>query len=284
MLPMEKNLPRSTWRLILSGPQPGRVNMALDSAILAAVGRGEAPPTLRLYRWDPPCLSLGYSQSPTDVDLFRLEERGWDLVRRPTGGRAILHTDELTYAVIGSRDEARLQGSLMDSYRRISQALYQALETLGLPVEVHQGKNPLAHQQPVCFENPSDFEITVGGKKIIGSAQARKKEGILQHGSLPLSGDLTRITEVLRYSSPGERQEAAAALLGRAQTVSSVLGQEVSWDQAAKAFVDAFQSALHLELVQEELTSREQAAARQLVTSRYGSPAWTRGDHLIPAS
>jgi lipoate-protein ligase A len=277
---MEEILPKSTWRLILSEPQPGPLNMAVDSAILKAVGRGEVRPTLRLYRWDPPCLSLGFSQSVADVDLSRLKQQGWDLVRRPTGGKAILHVDELTYAVIGPWEDPRLTGSLMDSYQRISRALIQALEALGLPVKVHQGRNLGANQEPVCFENPSDFEITVGGKKIIGSAQARKKEGVLQHGSLPLNGDLTRITRVLRYPSARDRREAAAALPGKAQTVSGVLDRAVSWNQAAEAFVEGFQAALQLNLVQEDLTDREQAAARELVKSRFGNPDWTQGAHL----
>lgn len=277
---MENTLPRAAWRLILSDPQPGSLNMAQDAAILEAVGRGEVPPTLRLYRWDPPCLSLGYSQPAADVDLDRLRERGWGLVRRPTGGRAILHTDELTYAVIGPRSDPRLDGGLMDSYRRISQALFQALLSLGVPVEVHQGKNPLAHHQPVCFENPSDFEITVNGKKIIGSAQARKKEGILQHGSLPLSGDLTRITQVLTYPSDQLRRQAANTLLEKGDTVAGVLGQEIPWDQAALAFQDSFQDVLNLDLQSASLTPAERDSAERLVQEQYGNPAWTRGDHL----
>ncbi len=277
---METHLPGATWRLILSDPQPGKVNMALDSAILEAVGRGDVPPTLRLYRWDPPCLSLGYSQPRADADLVRLEQKGWDLVRRPTGGRAILHTDELTYAVIGPWTDPRLQGSLMDSYQRLSQALLLALKLLELPVEIHHGKDPRARQQPVCFENPSDFEITVEGKKIIGSAQARKKDGLLQHGSLPLTGNLTRITEVLRYPSNREREQAAALLLSRAETVSGVLGREVSWDEAARVFIDAFQTALNLDLVPGQVTPSEAKTARRLVEERFGNFDWTGGNHL----
>jgi len=277
---MDENLPHTTWRLIISDPQRGSSNMAQDSAILAAIGRGDVPPTLRLYRWDPPCLSLGYSQPSADVDLPRLRERGWDLVRRPTGGRAILHTDELTYAVIGPRTDPRLEGGLMDSYRRISRALFQALLSLGVPVEVHQGKNPLAYHQPVCFENPSDFEITVAGKKIIGSAQARKKEGILQHGSLPLSGDLTRITQVLAYPSEQQRDQAAQTLLEKGQTVASVLGRDIPWEEAARAFTDAFQAVLNLDLRTGELTPAEMETAEALVQEQYGNPAWTQGNHL----
>lgn len=254
--------------------------MALDAAILEAVGRSAVLPTLRLYAWNPACLSLGYSQPYGDVDLDRLQAQGWDIVRRPTGGRAILHTDELTYAVIGPKSDPRLEGGLMDSYRQISQALFQALDRLGLPVEVHSGKNPLAHHQPVCFENPSDFEITVRGKKIIGSAQARKKESILQHGSLPLTGDLTRITQALLYPSEEDRSQAGQTLLEKAATVQAVLGREISWEEAADAFQEAFQDVLHLELREDSLTAAELERAEALAKTQFGAPDWIQGAHL----
>ena len=278
---MENNYPVSTWRLILSDPLPGKMNMALDAAILEAVGRGTVLPTLRLYAWSPPCLSLGYSQPFSDVDLSRLDQQGWDVVRRPTGGRAILHTDELTYSVIGPRTEPRLEGGLMSSYRRISSALFQALHLLGLPVKVHAGKNPLAHHQPVCFENPSDFEITVEGKKIIGSAQARKKEGILQHGSLPLSGDLTRITQALYYPSEQERKEAGKILLEKATTAASILNEEISWKKASEAFRESFSQVLRLDLQEDTFTPAELDHARQLAANQYGDSQWTQGTHKI---
>ena len=274
---MENDLPRTPWRLILSDPQPGKMNMAVDSAILEAVEQGAAQTTLRLYDWSPPCLSIGYNQAFSDIDLQHLKSFGWDIVRRPTGGRAILHIDELTYSVIGPKTDPHLRGSLMDSYRQISRALYQALLSLGLSVEIHTGKNPLAHHQPICFENPSDFEITVNGKKIIGSAQARKKEGILQHGSLPLSGNLARITEVLAYSTENDRAEAKKILLEKAATASSESGQEISWEKAALAFRKAFTEVLNLDLVEKNLSSWELERARYLADNQFGSSEWTRG-------
>jgi lipoyl(octanoyl) transferase len=281
---MTENFPLTTWRLILSDPKPGALNMAVDSAILAAVERGEAPPTLRLYRWDPPCLSLGYSQAYSDIDLGLLTANNWDVVRRPTGGRAILHIDELTYAVIGPKNDPRLAGNLMNSYQQISRALFDALSRMGLPVEVHAGKNPEAHHQPVCFENPSDFEITAAGKKIIGSAQARKKISLLQHGSLPLVGDLARITKALRYSSDTERCQAGEALLQKASTVYDVLKVEISWDQAAKTFVDSFSRVLNLKLVEGDLSPNEKDHACQLESSQFGHPDWTQGTRPLKAS
>jgi lipoate-protein ligase A len=205
-----------------------------------------------------------------------MEKYSWDIVRRPTGGRAILHTDELTYAVIGRKSDPRLTGGLMESYRRLSEALYRSLQLLGLPVKIHQGKNPLANSQPVCFENPSDFEITVNGKKIIGSAQARKKNALLQHGSLPLWGDLTRITKALMYNSPAERQEAANSLLQKATTAETVLETELSWDTAAEGFMEGFSSTLNLRLKEDSLNPYEEILVNEFLITKFDNDQWTK--------
>jgi lipoate-protein ligase A len=250
--------------------------MAVDSAILKAIGRETVLPTLRLYRWNPPCLSLGYSQPYSDLDQEKLNQNGWDIVRRPTGGRAILHAVELTYSVIGSQADPRLKGGLLESYRRISQALAESLSILGLAVQINLGKKSDNRIQAVCFENPSEYEITIAGKKIIGSAQARKKEGILQHGSLPLTGDLGRITEVLQYPSDVQRHGAARELLNKAVTVESALGRFVSWEEAAQAFQTGFQKALNLQLIPGELSAPEKEDVEHLVKIQYGNSEWTR--------
>jgi lipoate-protein ligase A len=264
------------WRLLIMPPARGSWNMAVDEAILEHLERGESLPTLRLYAWDPPCLSLGHSQPFADVDRVRLAARGWEVVRRATGGRAILHTDELTYSVTGKAEDPILTGGVLESYSRIAQALFLALKSLGLPVEVKEGKsNDPAVPNPVCFEVPSTYEITVGGKKLIGSAQARKKEGVLQHGSLPLTGDLTRICQALVFENEAIRESAAQRLLARATTVESVLGETLSWDTASQAFIHAFESQLGLCFERGDLSGSESKRAAELVTEKYDHPSWT---------
>jgi lipoate-protein ligase A len=263
------------WRLLYSPPARGAWNMAVDEAILEHIGRRESIPTLRLYAWQPACLSLGYAQPFADVDVARLKERGWEVVRRPTGGRAILHTDELTYSVIAPADEPRVAGSVLESYNRLAGALLEAVSILGLPVELkaEEGSN---HEtpNPVCFEVPSAYEITVNGKKLIGSAQARRREGVLQHGSLPLTGNLTRITEALTFADDAARLEAATRLLGRATTVESVLGGPAPWDEAARAIARAFELKFSLEFVDGGLTESEKERAEELVREKYDHPDW----------
>jgi lipoyl(octanoyl) transferase len=252
--------------------------MAVDEAILESVGRGDSSPTLRLYAWEPPCLSLGYAQPFSDVDLPRLQARGWEVVRRPTGGRAVLHTDELTYSVIAPLDEPRVSGTVLESYNRLARALVEALSMLILPVEIQEHATVPAAQtkNPVCFEVPSTYEITVDGKKLVGSAQARRKEGVLQHGSLPLTGDLTRILEVLVFPDDSARSLAAERLLSRAITVENALKRNVSWEEAARAYMAGFRSTLALDLHPADLTSGEKSRAKELVAVKYNCPDWTQ--------
>ncbi len=264
------------WRLLITPPARGAWNMAVDESILESMGDVGSLPTLRLYAWEPACLSLGYAQPLTDVDIPRLQARGWELVRRPTGGRAVLHTDELTYSVIAPLIEPRVAGTVLESYRRLAQALVKALSLLSLPVQVNENSSttPAAVPNPVCFEVPSNYEITVGGKKLVGSAQARRKEGVLQHGSLPLAGDLTRIIQVLAFPDQASRTRAANRLLSRATTVETALSRKVTWDEAARAFVMAFGSELALDLQPGNLSADEKKRTEELVRVKYEHPSW----------
>ncbi|MBX3004826.1 MAG: lipoate--protein ligase family protein [Anaerolineales bacterium] len=274
---MSSLLPRAQWRLLRHAPASGTRNMAVDDAILELARKGAAPPTLRLYDWAPGTLTLGLGQPLADVDTARLAAHGWGMVRRPTGGRAILHIDELTYSVIGANDEPRLAGGVLESYRRISGALMRSLAVLGLAVQ-QQPQHLLpagsGDAGPVCFEVPSDYEITLGGKKLIGSAQARRKGGVLQHGSLPLYGDIARITEALVYASEAEREESAARVRQRAATAEEGLGRVPSYAEAAAAFMQGFAEELNIELVEGELSAEEEAAAAEWEAQRYASAAW----------
>jgi lipoate-protein ligase A len=204
----------------------------------------------------------------------RLLERGWQVVRRPTGGRAILHTDELTYSISGPQDEPRLAGGVLESYRTLSAGLLAALHLLGIPAQSHAAA---ANQGSgaVCFEAPSNYEITVSGRKLVGSAQARRKEGVLQHGTLPLHGDLGRIVEGLVFPDEAARQAAADKLHTRAATLEEVSGRNISWEQAAQAFITAFQETLKLHLMPGSLTAQELARADQLIETRYAHASWT---------
>jgi lipoate-protein ligase A len=266
-----------SWRLVLTPPLGGPENMAIDEAILSAVGSGDSPPTLRLYAWAPPCLSLGYSQEGGDVDLDRLDDRGWDIVRRLTGGKAILHTDELTYSISAPAGNPHFSGDILESYRHLSRGLTAGLALLGLHPQV-EGEVSLTEADranPVCFEVPSSYEITIEGKKLVGSAQVRRKGRMLQHGSIPLYGDISLICQVLPFNDPPSRSQACERVRDRATTLADALGRIVSWEEAAEAIARGFADGLGWELESGSLSPQESERARSLTAEKYADPEWT---------
>lgn len=222
------------WRILFDGRQSGARNMAVDAAILQAVEAGEAPPTLRLYGWKPWCVSLGYFQKPErELDAAAMRERGWDVVTRPTGGRAVLHADELTYSILAGKGEAAWCGTLADSYEAIGTAWSRALSGFGLDMVrgappgagLRQGATGRDAAAPVpsvssvpstpppisptssaprglapappCFASSARSELVFGTRKVVGSAQRRTREAFVQHGSIPVTPDHERLVEVL---------------------------------------------------------------------------------------
>lgn len=250
--------------------------MALDEAIMEATAMKESLPTLRLYSWVPPCLSLGNAQPVSQIDLQRVLDRGWDIVRRSTGGRAILHTDELTYSVCAPLDHPKFQSGVLPSYKKISSGLIAGLQLLGLEVEVHPeiSLSETERAEPICFEQPSSYEITVRGKKLVGSAQLRRRGGMLQHGTLPLGGDIGRISSVLKYPNQIQRQRAMQRVRDRATTIEGLLGVPVSWEDVAQAIQKGFSISLYLDFVLAEPTSEERVRAQILASERYERHEW----------
>jgi lipoate-protein ligase A len=262
------------WRLIYDTPTFGARNMAIDEAILLSVSEGQALPTLRVYGWLPLCLSLGYGQRMSEVNTNGLEQRGWQIVRRPTGGKAILHGDELTYSVALPHDHDLAQGDVVESYRRISEALLTALRLLGLrPASEKQAKGTTT-LGPVCFEVPSHYEITAGGRKLIGSAQVRRKAGILQHGTVPLYGDIARICDALVYDDETARSNSKVQVRERATTLGAVLGRDIHWDEAADQLIAGFRETFGIEFTAGCLTPAEEETAENLLQTVYLNPEW----------
>lgn len=274
---MEPTPREQSWRLVTTPPANGAWNMAVDEAIAVHAGSRQVPPTLRFYQWLPPCVSLGRHQPLADIDVARCRQLGYDVVRRPTGGRAILHVDELTYSVAGPEDDQVLSGAVLDSYLRLSQGLLAGLAQLGLAVgKAPAGSRASANAGPVCFEVPSAYEIVADGRKLVGSAQSRRQGWVLQHGTLPLVGDITRLVDVLALPDETMRSGLRAGLASRAITIEELLGRAVGFEEAATALAYGFSRALDLRVVAGELTEQELATAELLRADRYASQAWTR--------
>lgn len=273
---------RPTWRLIVHDAASGAWNMAVDEAIAQSAGSGESPSTLRFYAWAPPCLSLGRNQPLDEIDLERCAAHGVDIVRRPTGGRAILHTDELTYSVAAAPKDPVVAGAVLDAYHNLSVGLVAGLRRLGLVVQEAPGTNRAGpYVSAACFEVPSAYEITAAGRKLMGSAQSRRVDWVLQHGSLPLTGDIARIVDYLRFGAEDEREALRVGLALRATTVRALLGREVAFREAAETMARGFAQALGIDLVPGDLGPEERTVAQGLVAEKYGNPEWTA---RLPAS
>lgn len=275
-MPSERTSPYvpATWRLIIGSEADGATNMAVDQAILEAVIEGSSPPTLRFYAWSPPCLSLGRSQPLSDVDLGACRAAGVDVVRRPTGGRSILHTDELTYSVALLQTDARAEGGVLEGYRRLSEGLLAGLQRLGVAAIQAMGRRkPQAEPTAICFETPADYEITVDDRKLVGSAQWRARGGVLQHGTLPLCGDLTRILDYLALSRV-ERESQRRHLRLRAITLEEAMGQVIPFDRVARDLAAGFAQALNLIFVPGELTPQERQLVAKFRKTIYDFSGW----------
>jgi len=214
-----------------------------------------------------------------EVDVDRCREAGIGLVRRPTGGRAILHADELTYSIVAPQAEPRVAGGVIESYRRLSAGLVAGLRALGVDVSqalplFQDQERGRGGQSAACFDAPSSYEITVGGKKLVGSAQVRKKKVVLQHGSLPLEGDITRIFDFLKAPSEERREELRQELRARATSLELALGYSVPFEEVARHLAIGFAQALNLRLIPGRLSQRELALAEKLRREKYAAREW----------
>jgi len=273
------------WRLLVDAPAGGAWNMAVDEMLLDRVATGAAAPTLRFYQWMPPCLSLGYFQPIDVVDVDGCRALGVDVVRRPTGGRAILHDRELTYSVALPASVLGHDDGVLPSYYRLSLALQDGLRRLGVPVTLAPeatASGPTVHG-PVCFDRPSAHEILLEGRKLVGSAQMRRGGGILQHGSILIEPRIDKLMACLRLphdsaSSTG-RDSPARIADGVAGLAEVGLTQPA---QIALAIAQAFAARFGVSLVEAPLRPDELAASRALAGSKYQSAGWTEG--LAPES
>jgi lipoate-protein ligase A len=255
----------AAWRLLDTPPAPGAWNMAVDEALAESVRAG-GPPVLRVYRWSPPCLSLGRNQPSDGYDRDEIRRRGLDVVRRPTGGRAVLHHRELTYSV--ATREGTLGGP-RQSYAAINRALVAGLAPMGVPAHLQPAgteRAPLPSLAP-CFEQPVEGEVTAAGRKLVGSAQRSEGGVMLQHGSLPIEDDQSVVAELLRAEVQAAPAEPPATLAG-------LLGTAPDWDALVDALAAGWQETLCVRLERSALTGEEVRRAEGFRV-RYEDPAWT---------
>lgn len=265
------------WRFLDSGAADGVTNMATDAALMAHARRTGVA-TLRVYAWDRPTLSLGRHERARDrFDPARIAAQGVGVVRRPTGGRALLHHREVTYSVTAPAGAL----TLGESYAAINALLLDALARLGVSATIASAAGralrPLRALRPegaACFAEPSAGELTVDDAKLVGSAQLREDGALLQHGSILLADDQGMIDALRRGDVAGLPATARAATLG------AILGREVGYGEVREALAGAFGRATgaQLDSAIADQTATESASLRADIarlTIEFAEPSWT---------
>lgn len=272
-----------TWRFINSGPGSASHNMALDEAIAISVRKNDSLPTLRVYTWDKPSVSIGCFQKIRDVNIKYCQNAGIPIVRRPTGGRAILHNEELTYSFSVKTDNELFSKGIFDSYKKISAALLLALSKIGLSPEsklIRETRHPslpgLAprngagvtrhSKSPLCFQSISYGEITISNRKIIGSAQKRWIDGLLQQGSIPYSVEESLIQKVFRLQSSQNIKETIAGLKDMISGLSDKEFKEV--------IRISFEETFNIKFIPDLPSQEEESLALKLELDKYRISEW----------
>ncbi len=269
------------WRLLVEGAGRGAWNMAVDEALAEAVDASRSAPALRLYRWSPPALSLGFSQPYEAADAVFCAAHGVDVVRRPTGGRAVLHHLELTYAVLAPLGAAPFTHDLQAAYRAICRALVAGLTMVGIPAEVAgdpEGGMIKPTRAIPCFVGPAAGEVVAGGRKLVGSAMRRVGNAILQHGSILEGWDGALQAGCLGLADDSGLRPAVA-------TLADLLGAPPAPAALADAIAHGFSATFGIALEPSELAPAERTRATLLERERYAHERFTvRRERALPGA
>ncbi|MGQ9026471.1 lipoate--protein ligase family protein [Bacillus licheniformis] len=272
---------KETWRFIDSGRRDPAFNMALDEALLFWRSENKIPPTIRFYGWNPPTLSVGYFQNiEKEINLDAVKKHGLGFVRRPTGGRGVLHDQELTYSVIVSEEHPEMPKTVTEAYRVISEGILEGFRELELDAyfaiprtekEKQSLKNP---RSSVCFDAPSWYELVVEGRKVAGSAQTRQKGVILQHGSILLDLDEDKLFDLFIYKNDRLRERMQRNFKQKAVAINELTKEKVTIEEASEAFKKGFEKGLNIHLEPYELTEEETEFVEDLARTKYATDEW----------
>lgn len=264
------------WRFLPYGVFRAAENMAVDEAVFRLNRRESLPPTLRFFGWKPPAVSLGYFQKTfREIDVAACRQAGIDVVRRPTGGKAVLHEHELTYSLVAAADHPLFTLDIIGTYRAVSACIVEALRRLGLAPEIaFEGRSAAGTPlEGYCFAAPSRYEILVGGRKICGSAQVRAGGSFLQHGSLLADMDPVRTASVMGVSVDGVTKTTT--------NLREQLGRVIGYEDLARLLRGAFEDTLGIRLEEGGLSPAEEELKERLLSEKYGTDRWNlegRGD------
>ncbi|WP_027965153.1 lipoate--protein ligase family protein [Halalkalibacillus halophilus] len=265
-----------SWYFIHSKAHTPAYNMALDECLLDWHSKGEIPPVLRFYTWEPAGVSLGYFQQiDGKIHTENIQKYGFDLVRRLTGGRAVLHDQELTYSIIISEDHPFMPASVTEAYKVISQGLLEGYRLLGLEAELAIPEGELNQTgSAVCFDEPSWYELVIGDLKAAGSAQTRQRGVILQHGSVPVSTNVDELFDMFVYPNEDTKNRAKEVFKKKATSIEQALGRKPDIREIEKAFYHGFEKGLKVELEPYQLTDEQTEEVEKLAREKYSSDQW----------
>src|SRR5258706_1142536 len=268
---MHQNQP---YRFLNTGIQNAAMNMAIREAPLTHQLQGDAPPTVRVFRWYQPSISLGRFQSIEREILSDIcQQQGVALVRRPTGGRAVYHRDEFTYSIVIGKSYG-VPAGVVAAYAYLARGLLSALNLLGVRAELSD-ERVSKHPSAACFASSTQADLTSGGFKLVGSAQVWKDDALLQQGSLPLDDRSAEFFNMLRFPNEAAHQEALAQYREKTTPLHTFVPY-ASWDDVANAFRVGFGEALQAEFVPGELSASEWELAQRLIEEKYGKLEWRR--------
>jgi len=269
-----------TWNFINTGSHDPYYNMAMDEALLNFVSRGEIDPVVRFYTWNPATLSVGYFQRlKKEIDIDKVKEKGFGLVRRQTGGRGVLHDKELTYSVIVPESHPNMPSTITEAYRVISEGLLEGFKLLGfdayfaIPRSKEEREKLKQPRSAVCFDAPSWYELVVEGRKIAGSAQTRQKGVILQHGSLLQDVDVDELFDMFIFKNDRLKEKMKKAFVDKAVAINDISDRHISIEEMEKAFEEGFKKGLNIEFKPLSLTENQLAEVKVL-EEKYRSEEW----------
>ncbi|PAK65456.1 octanoyltransferase [Staphylococcus caprae] len=269
-----------TWNFINTGSLDPYYNMAMDEALLNFVSRGEIDPVIRFYTWDPATLSIGYFQRlQKEIDIEKVKEKGFGLVRRQTGGRGVLHDKELTYSVIVPESHPNMPSTITEAYRVISQGLLEGFKNLGfetyfaVPRSKEEREKLKQPRSSVCFDAPSWYELVVEGRKIAGSAQTRQKGVILQHGSILQDIDIDELFDMFIFKNDRLKAKMKEAFVEKAVAINDISEKHITLEEMEQAFEEGFKTGLNIDFKPLKLSDQQMAEVKEL-EEKYRSDEW----------
>lgn len=268
------------WNFINTGSKNPYYNMAMDEALLNFVSRGEIDPVIRFYTWNPATLSIGYFQRlQKEIDIDKVKEKGYGLVRRQTGGRGVLHDKELTYSVIVPESHPNMPSTVTEAYKIISQGLLEGFKNLGfetyfaIPRSKEEQDKLKQPRSSVCFDAPSWYELVVEGRKIAGSAQTRQKGVILQHGSILQDIDIDDLFDMFKFKNERLKAKMKENFVQKAVAINDISNQHITLNEMENAFEAGFKKGLNIDFKPLELTEKQLEEVQEL-EDKYRSEAW----------